>query len=305
MSWNLLRTLESILGIAHAEPPTQEAPVVDELSEAIKKLRNVTRRIEEEQKSEAESRIVELQEERLQKAIAAAHSDTRKAIMKCHCELETGVDELTLNELHTFYQEFENKQAAGGPGSLRETIQCSIVNQFHRELGPAAWQRLLKLMEAKGHRWPEPEGISPSATDEERENSRLNNLARDELVFLERPMGRTCDLLVGVVKVWQASYPDRNSNLYREMVYQAVASAIRVQLVEKAVGLTLDVPQELLKKIESVLAEELELVHAALNKRKLSLEEAYHANQITSQAVSKVIPQLVWCHIRKQVLSED
>lgn len=302
MAWNILKSLESYLGVSPQQKKADDHALVDELSVAIDRLKNVTRQIEDEQSSLSEHRIKELREDKLKGAIEKAHAQMRSAVLQCHAELGTGVDEITLNELHVFYKTFEEKMIDGAHSSLRQTIQCSIASFFHRELGPVSWQQLQEMLDARQLKWPEPEGLSPSVTPEEIEIARENNRTRDELSFLQMPMSQTADILVGIVKIWQASYPLPSSSLYRETIYQSVASALRVQLVEKAVSLTLERSDTLVDEIESVLAKELELVRKALSKHTLTLEEAYHANQVTSQACSRIIPQLVWCKIHDQLV---
>lgn len=302
MAWNILKSLESYLGVSPHEKKADDKALVDELGVAIKRLKNVTRQIEEQQSSLSEHRIKELREDKLKMAIEKAHAQMRSAVLECHAQLETGVDEIKLHELHVFYKTFEERMIDAAHSSLRQTIQCSIISYFHREMGPVSWQQLQDLLQKHQLQWPEPEGLSPSVTAEEIEIARENNRNRDELTFLQMPVSQTADILVGVVKIWQASYPQPTSSLYRETIYQSVASALRVQLVEKAVSLTLERSDTLVGEIESVLAKELELVRKALSKQTLTLEEAYHANQVTSQACSRIIPQLVWCKIHDQLL---
>ena len=107
---------------------------------------------------------------------------------------------------------------------------------------------------------------------------------------------------MGVVKIWRASYPTPSSGLYRETVYDAVASAIRAEFLERALKLAADVPEELVKKIDTLLTEELGVVCRALNKDDLTLDEAHQANQITSKAYCCIIPRMLWNHVKERVI---
>ena len=304
MNWNILKILEGYIGRGRAqETTTTETEVVDKLGNALGRLRELTHKLEQEQETAAERRAQELKDERLKKEIERAHSQMLQAILTCHKDLGTGLDESRLKELHDLYEEIPQPEEHGRPTSLQNMIKYATAKLFHEELGPPSWQKLLTALAAKGIEWPDPEGLSPNATAEEKEKARAHYQARNESAFLERPLRHSGDLIIGVVKIWRASYPTPSSGLYRETVYEAVASAFRAESLERALKLASDVPEELVKKIDSLLTEELGVVYRALNKDDLTLDEAHQANQVTSKAYCCIIPRMLWNHVKSQALA--
>lgn len=302
MPWNILKSLEKYLGLSPQNQSVEQVAVIDELGTAVARLKDITKQLEAEHTSAVEQRIQTLKQEQFKAATDSAHDAMLASILSTHELLGTGIEKSTIEDLHTFYSAYKEKLKEDSHKSLRESILYSIINHLHRELGPVSWERLQTLIQQKSYPWPNPDGVSPAATQEDIETARRYNKTRVELSFLDMPVAQTSDILVGVVEIWHAYYPRPESSLYQETVLQSVASAIRVQLVEEALKLV-GASETLISRIEAILASELQLVQEALSKRELSLEEAYHANHITSQACSSIIPQLVWSQVQPQLLS--
>jgi hypothetical protein len=294
MGWNLFESLDRFLGRTK-RVEVEESEPLQELDSALERLKQVAEQVDNSQDGESfQARMRRKKEEQRKRNQEIVQNHMRLAIEAVHQELQSGISPQEMDRLHTYFEDLQKSQLALEKGSLRQKIVRALVERIHQEVGTLAWQELMDLMEKANVKWPVPGTLAPSATAEEIEKAWTRNIAEDEISFLETSLPHTGDLLVGVVKVWRASYPEPDSWLYRETALAGVGAALRARHTETAVERVKANPDQYIGEVEEVIAEELALVQNALQKGIESVEEAHQVTAAASEICFEVVPTLVW-----------
>jgi hypothetical protein len=302
VGWNLFESLDRLFGRTK-EIEVEELEPVQELDAALERLRQVASQVEKEQDESFEDLMKRKKKEQRERGQEIVQNRMRMAVEAAHKELQSGISHDEIERLHDYFENLQKDQEVLQKGNLRQQIVRAVVERIHQEVGPRAWDDLMKLMEKANVKWPTPGHLAPSATTKELEKEWKRNFHEDEITFLETSLPHTGDLLYGVVKVWRAAYPDPQSSLYRETALTGVGAALRARHTEAAVELMKANPEHYIGEVEEVLAEELALVQKALEKGIESVEEAHRVAATASQICFDVVPTLVWKKLNAELAS--
>jgi hypothetical protein len=101
-------------------------------------------------------------------------------------------------------------------------------------------------------------------------------------------------LLFGVVEVWQANYPERDSLLWQQLCVRAVGAALRAQLLKAGADWLRHNRDHLRAEIKALLDKELSEVQVVLETGVGSLADAERVLAGTTELVREVVPEIVW-----------
>lgn len=288
----------------HSEGPPPKAPslspeqqleqTASELGQSLGALNDLARSLQARFPTTADGAPVGPTKAELeQQAIAERQERMRQAILKAHQQLGTGLDAEALKALDQGMEEIEpHLGACVGEDISKRVTSCSLHRLF-REVGVLAWDRLRELMDSKGLTWPEPSGMSPSATPEEVAAAIERNRTVDGQTFLDKSPEQIRQLMLGVVKVWRSAYPGEDTGLWAETVWQGVAAGLRVELFERAAR-ALEQDQELVRAIQELLESELKATREVLSRGLKSSEELNEVLASTDRLCRQQVPDLVW-----------
>lgn len=173
---------------------------------------------------------------------------------------------------------------------LEERINGFVLCRLYRELGEVAWERLMAL----GVEWPDPPYVRP----EDVERAREWHLAEARKAFVAMPAAQAADLILGVVKVWGAIYPDPGTALWRELGLEAVAAAFRAELYLRAFSLWEARSGELESLVSGVLEKALSKGRELLASGVQTVAEADRVASETCRVVREELPEAVWDYLR-------
>lgn len=300
MGWKILESLESLLGRTKKTEPEQRE-LVDDLAVALERLEKVAERVESKEAECFQARLKRKKEEQSKLAKQRVRNQMREAIELLHEELHSGISPTMMDEYSSFYAELHQNQEALEKGSLRQKIEASLFTRIHQEVGVWAWAELMELLDKSELKWPCPGNLSPNATEEEIERAWRRNIEENEIAFLECQIPHTGQLIVGVVKVWRASYPHPESWLYRETALDGVGAALRARHTKAAVNLLRADPNLFSGEVEKVLAEELHFIQLVLGKGIDSVDEAHSVSATAAKICYDVVPTIVWNRLEQSL----
>lgn len=282
---------------ATAEAPA--APSSRELLEAltgeVKNLQLSVRRVDLDD-PEAAKRLRELkaQEAAHEEArkMGALHQQMRKDMLTTAAELKAGIDEAELDRLTKSIEKYKTElMPALQEKGVRGDMFRAVIGRFLLETGKMSWERLNRLLEAAGQKWPDPEGLTPGMSEAESQGAR-DRLQADIQEDFIRGKARL-ELLEGSVPVWRSAYPDRDSALWRRTVLRGVGVMLRARLLDQILT-------DLYKRQDEVKAIAAEEAQAPLNHirdamaRGVDLAEATALLEEAQAGCCKKVTEKVW-----------
>lgn len=231
-----------------------------------------------------------------------AHSRILIDILAMHRKLATGIDPPTLDALATFLQECADKAAK--ERSVPEVMPCcrsSILRRFHHEAGGVAWDEMERQLAAQKEAWPETtqrDMIEEEADFERRRQLKYREMKND---FVNYELARSAQLIRGIERAWQADYPDPGTPLWRELVLEGVATALRARILQGYYDRLLANKEKIVARATELVGRELGALQAVLAEKNLtSLEDAHRVAMTSGRVLDEVIPDIAW-----QVIGEE
>ena len=240
--------------------------------------------------------------EERERRMRQAHTRILHDILAMHRQLATGIDAPALDALATFLKECEAKVAE--ERSVPEVMPCcrsSILRRFHREAGDAAWVELEKRLTATNEAWPETtqrDPIEGEAAFERRRQLKYREMKDD---FVNYDLARSTELIRGIERAWQADYPEPGTPLWRELVLEGVATALRARILQGYYERLLANKEKIVDRAAELVGRELGALQAVLAEKNLtSLEDAHRVATTSSRVLDEVIPEIAWQVIRSE-----
>lgn len=244
-------------------------------------------------------------EERRQRMVLA-HQQILTDILAMHRKLGTGIDQPDLDVLVKFLGECVAKVNEGA--TLQEVMPCcrrGILLRFHREAGGTAWAELEGLMSVAGVDWPRTTQRDPFESDDvfaHRLQLKHGEAFKD---FVNYDIGRSAELILGIERAWQSDYPEQGSPLWRELVLDGVATALRARILQRFYDLLVKNKEKIVARAAELVGRELGTLQAVLAEKNLgSLEDARRVAMASSRVLDEVIPEIAWQLIRDEAPGE-
>ncbi|PKN11724.1 MAG: hypothetical protein CVU69_11265 [Deltaproteobacteria bacterium HGW-Deltaproteobacteria-4] len=240
-------------------------------------------------------------EERVRR-MGEAHARILNDILAMHRKLATGIDPPTLDALATFLQECVEKVAK--ERSVPEVMLCcrsSILRRFHHEAGGGAWDEMERQLAAQNEAWPETtqrDPIEEEAGFERRRQLKYREMKND---FVNYELARSAQLIRGIERAWQADYPEPGTPLWRELVLEGVATALRARILQGYYERLLANKEKIVTRATELVGRELGALQAVLAEKNLtSLEDAHRVAITSGRVLDEVIPEIAWQVIREE-----
>jgi hypothetical protein len=226
----------------------------------------------------------------------AAHARILADILAMHSKLATGIDPPTLDALATFLKDCAEKVAE--ERSVPAVMPCcrsSILRRFHREAGGGAWGELAERLTSQNKAWPETTQRDPVEGEEAFEQRRQIKYREMKDDFVNYDLARSAELIRGIERAWQADYPEPSTPLWRELVLEGVATALRARILQGYYQRLLANKEKIVDRTAGLIGRELGALQAALAEKNLtSLEDAHRVAATSSRVLDEVIPEIAW-----------
>jgi hypothetical protein len=183
---------------------------------------------------------------------------------------------------------------------LDSRIRKAIMQRLQRELSLVSWNVLMGLMEQKGMVWPEPGGIIPGASAEDKANATAYRLSEAGSTFLGQNLENSIKGMRGVVSAWK-SYPDLSSWLWQEVALRGAGCYIRCYLLKAAVEKLQADKDTIRSTANKMLEENISKINSLLQAGVRSLEDAEKVAKGADLVVQNFIPDLAWEHAKPVV----
>lgn len=227
-----------------------------------------------------------------------AHQAIREDIVAMHARLGTGVSPADLEAITALLGELDTIAAAGrGSHEVLPRMQCAIAERLWRETGAIAVAHLVALLERARLAWPDPIRPGPAETPADIERSRRRRRADVRESFLAQDFARTADRMVGVIRGWQADYPDRGAPLWEECVLEGVAAAMRGKLTLESVEILRRDRDALMGQVEQSIGTQLAALRQVVAGGGDSIEQANQAMASTLRVLDEVVPGIAWEYV--------
>lgn len=297
--------LDGLAGLFRPDPPPPATAPPEE--HGLKNLREqfdaAIHRLEAEiETRQRELTIPEIAEHRQGETVknkvqleALRHQEIREDIEAMHQRLGTGLNTAELDELRAFLLETDQAVAPGAQSrQVLPRARFSIVNRFHLEAGQIAWGELEELLTRAGLSWPETAYTHTFMTTEEIEQLRRSKREEARQTFLQNRIGKSSELLLGIVAAWKADYPERGTPLWQMVVLEGVASALQARQLRLLVERLRQMRPTIEAAVASLLGEEIEAINSCLQQGVGSLDRANRLVGESLQVLDEKIPDLAW-----------
>lgn len=233
------------------------------------------------------------QEQEFEQSVRAMQN----SIAALHVKLGTGMTEEQIDSFVDFFEQLGD-QCQGKDVDSR--IRASIAERLQRDLSPISWNIFTQMMESAKICWPEPGGIMPGATDEERSRAVACKMEEAQILFLSQSLKLGVENMRGIVSAWKR-YPDSDNWLWQEVALRGVASGIRCALVKEAVDALRANAEQLKAKARELISEQMGKIQGVLSTGLHSLEEAEELVRSTDLVVTELLPDLASQQIAAQI----
>lgn len=271
---------------------------------AIQQLNSKIEQLQREKNERAAGDVLPVEslaqerERRMQKEHAAILKD----ILSMHHQLKTGIDASALDGLVQFLAECMKKVDMGP--SLQGVMPCcrmGVLRRFHHEAGSVAWAELEASMQDAKESWPEMaqrDPVEDAAAFERRQQHKFQDMRND---FINYDLARSHGLIRGIERAWQSNYPEQGTPLWRELVLEGVATALRARILHRYYDRLLANKEKIVGRVAELVGHELGTLQAVLAEKNLtSLEDAHRVATASSRVLEEVIPEIAWQVIKDE-----
>jgi hypothetical protein len=177
--------------------------------------------------------------------------------------------------------------------------RSSILKRIHYEAGLLALDEMDDCLAKQTETWPTRFPRNPAISTEEAQAIVRRNQERLRKNFLNYSLRQSSFLIVGIVAVWKSDYPEPDSDLWKSVVLEAVATALRAKLMHLfATRLRHD--RELIEnKATELIGSKLTELNRTLQEGLISLNDAHRVVSSSLKILDEVIPDLAWEHLQK------
>ena len=240
--------------------------------------------------------------EERERRMRQAHDQIRNDILVMHRKLATGIDPAALDALTAFLKECAEK--ASEERAVAEVVPCcrsSILSRFHHEAGGDAWRELEGWLAAQNEAWPETTQRDPIEDEDAFERRRQLKYREMQNDFVNYDLARSSELIRGIERAWQADYPEPGTPLWRELVLEGVATALRARILQGYYERLLANKAKIVDRANGLVGRELAALQAALAEKSLtSLEDAHRVAMTSRRVLDEVIPEIAWQVVREE-----
>lgn len=305
--------IDRLIGLFHhSEPeeprpaPGEKVPLNKQFESSLVELEKTIEKQRREKEGEIKSgwqRALKFEDEKVKKSKEQKiYAKIRQDIESAHLHLDTGISSHELDLLKE-YLTSANQAFASGEKSQEVLPRCraSILKRIHYEAGCLALNRMDDCLAKHKEEWPIRAPRNPAISNEEIQEIVKRNLITRRKNFINNSIHQSSLLIVGIVDVWKSDYPEDGSDLWKSVVLEAVATALRARLMHLFTT-RLRHDREFIenKTTELIGAKVAELNHA-LQDGVTSINEAHRVVSSSLKILDEIVPALAWEHLQEVV----
>lgn len=235
-----------------------------------------------------------------QRRTERVHTAICEDILAMHLRLGTGIDRPALEKLAALLRECGEMTAQGKLSQeVMPRCRASILGRLHREAGSLAWAELEQRLATCNVAWTETTLRDPLDSDDEFERLRRLKYREIQEGFIDDDLLRSSRLILGIESAWQSDYPERDTPLWRELVLEGVATALRARIFGAFYERLLQNRDLILTKATELVGQELDGLNQTLGKAVTTLEDAHRVAISSYRVIDEVIPDVAWQVVRE------
>lgn len=242
-----------------------------------------------------------LPDEVLDVSIERVHGEIRADIIAFHQRLKSGITEQQLEEASQTLRDIEQAIHQKDNPELEVRLRAVAADKIYRECLPMGWQGLSALMNRSETKWAKSDSLPPAASAADIERTMECEARSIKEAMLSSAPTRTANRIFGIVPVWNADYPSRDTSLWKNIVIQSVAYGISGYLCSIAVKTLKNEKEKARTHVMDFLDEQLSTLDSALSSKDVTAEQAQELVSKFRGVAGEAVEEIVWSHVKKVV----
>jgi hypothetical protein len=119
--------------------------------------------------------------------------------------------------------------------------------------------------------------------------------------FINNSIHQSSLLIVGIVDVWKSDYPEDDSDLWKSVVFEAVATALRARLMHLFTTRLRHDREFIENKTTELIGSKVAELNQTLQGGVTSINDAHRVVSSSLKILDEVIPALAWEHLQQVV----
>jgi hypothetical protein len=228
------------------------------------------------------------------------HDQIRMDVESIHQHLHTGISAHDLDQLKGYLAHAAETVSSGEKShEVLPRCRAAILKRFHHEAGLLALEEMDDYLGNQHEAWPTIVPRDPSLSPDEAEAIVEHNRMRVRKNFLNYNIHQSSFLIVGIVEVWKSDYPEANSNLWKSVVFEAVATALRAKLMHLFTTRIRHDRKSIENKATELIGAKVTELKRTLQGGVTSLNDAHRVVSSSLKILDEVIPNIAWQHLQK------
>jgi hypothetical protein len=305
--------IDRLLGFFHHSdpeepipPPSERAPLNKQFETSLIALEKTIEKQQREEESEINfgwQRALKYEDEDVKKNKAQKiYAKIRQDIESTHLRLDTGISSHELDLLKEYLVN-ANETFTSGKKSHEVLPRCSasILKRIHYEAGCLALNQMDDCLAKQNEAWPTRAPRNPAITTEEIQEIVKRNAITMRKNFINNSIHQSSLLIVGIVDVWKSDYPEDDSDLWKSVVLESVATALRAKLMHLFTTRLRHDREFIENKTTELIGSKVAELNHTLQGGVTSINDAHRVVSSSLKILDEVIPALAWEHLQKVV----
>ncbi|MBW2503410.1 MAG: hypothetical protein JRE16_02460 [Deltaproteobacteria bacterium] len=303
--------IDRFIDLFHHAEPQEKSPadnkarsLTEEFETALVSLEQTIamQKHDMEQKGQADwKRSLKAESEEVKKAKEREiHSKISMDILATHSRLQTGITPHELDLLNEYLDKAAEISLSGEQTQeVMPRCRFSILKRIHYESGVLALQDMDGYMASHGETWPARIPRDPTISKQEAEQVVNRNLLSLRRNFINYTIHQSSRLIVGIIEAWKSDYPEVDSPLWKSVVLEAVATALRAKLMHTFTSRLRHDRAYIENKAKELIGAKLSELNRTLQGGLTSLNDAHRVVSSSLKILDEIIPSLAWKHLQE------
>ena len=180
-------------------------------------------------------------------------------------------------------------------------VELLFIKRIHYEAGFLALNEMDDFLARQNETWPTISPRNPNLSKEEIEEIVKHNQMSMRKNFINYSIHQSSYLLVAIVEVWKSNYPEADSGLWKSVVFEAVATALRAKLMHIFTTRLRHDREFIENKATELIGSKVVELNRTLHEGVTSLNNAHRVVSSSLKILDEVIPSLAWEHLQKVI----
>ena len=303
--------IDRLIGLFHhsvpeepTPPPSEKAPLNKQFETSLIALEKTIEKQQRERESEINfgwQRALRYEDEEVKKnKEQKIYAKIRQDNESTHLRLNTGISSHELDLLKEYLVN-ANETFTSGKKSQEVLPRCraSILKRIHYEAGCLALNQMDDYLAKRNEAWPTRAPRNPAISTEEIQEIIKRNLITMRKNFINNSIHQSSLLIVGIVNVWKSDYPEDDSDLWKSVVLEAVATALRAKLMHLFTTRLRHDRQFIENKTTELIGSKVAELNHTLQGGVTSINDAHRVVSSSLKILDEVIPDIAWQHLQK------